>query len=42
MTTPVFTFWAALIGILILYAFAMGISRWHDYQDRKRTHKQVH
>ncbi len=42
MTTPVFTFFAALITMIIIAAYALGISHWHDRQDRKRAQKHAH
>lgn len=36
MSTPLFTVFAMTTAFLFLFAFVMGISRWHDWQDRKR------
>lgn len=36
----------ALIGVgivvAVVSAYAMGISKWHDWQDRKRAQKHAH
>lgn len=35
MSTPIFTFIAAMAFILFTFAFVMGVSHWHE---RKRKH----
>lgn len=36
----------ALIGVgvvcFVMFAFAMSVSKWHDWQDRKRAEKRAH
>jgi len=32
---------AGIVGLLA-FTYAMSISKWHDWQDRKRAQKQAH
>ena len=42
MTTPVFTFIVALIGLFFIVLLTLGLSEWQERRHSKRAHKHAH